>query len=157
MIRITTASEIRTAIIILLRFFVGGCGCNSCGCGLIVSAGVRKKLAGGGVSGGLISGCGRPAIGCGSMVCSLNRPVRVGFLPVSASKLEFSGLCLGCRGTKPGGMVGKASSRFSGSTAISAPQWGQKRYLRVSTSGSCRLHLGQASRMFVYFIVFGKF
>jgi len=81
------------------------------------SEGVRKKLDGGGISGGLSLGCG---------------------------------------GAKSGGMVREASASFLGAAAISAPQWGQNRYFRVSTSGSCLLHLGQSIGMMFQVIVFEK-
>ncbi len=64
---------------------------------------MRKKLDGGGVSGGLIFGCGNLAIGCGSMVLSLNFPVKITFWPVAESKTL--GVCLGCCAGKSGGMV----------------------------------------------------
>jgi hypothetical protein len=143
MIKIITASEIRAIIIILLRFFVCDGAVTSCAGGLGVCEGVRKKPAGGGVSGGLSLGCSRLDLGCGTMAGSFNCPAGLGFLPVSISRRAFSGGDVLNGVARSGGMVRKASFCLSGPYAISAPQWGQKRYFRVFTSGSLRLHLGQ--------------
>ena len=53
---------------ILLRFLAEVCSGIRCGDGLMGFPGVRKKLEGGGVSGGLSLGRGRMVIGCGSLV-----------------------------------------------------------------------------------------
>ena len=140
-IKITTTSKIRMAIIIFLRDFAGGCGLRSSGGGPFFSELMRKKLAGGGVSGGLIFGRDPLSTGCGSMVWSLKDFVADTFW--SGCGLKKSAICLDCCFDKSGGMVRKALSSFSGSAGISAPQWGQNRYSRVSTSGSSLLHLGQ--------------
>jgi len=140
-IKITTTSKIRMAIITLLRDFAGGCCLRSGGGGSFFSGLIRKKPDGGGVSGGLISGRGSFSTGCGAMVRSSKDFVAKPFSSVGG--LTMPSVRLGCRFDKSGGMVRTALSSFPGSAGISAPQCGQKRYFRVSTSGSCLLHLGQ--------------
>ena len=147
-----TAKSNRMAIIIFFRFGEGDGFLNCCfkkafsgdTVGFALSAGaVRKKPGGGGISGGLSSGLGRRATDCGATVLSLKRSPGAGSLPASVFDAKSSGLCSGCRGAESGGMVKKTSSCFSDSSVISAPQWGQKRYFKFTSSGSCRLHFGQ--------------
>ena len=125
----------------MLRLFVEDCAFISSGAGVFFSGLMRKKLSGGGVTGGLIFGRERLAIGLGSIVWWVDGLIFDAVSPTSG--FDLPGIFFCGPDVKSGGRVWKALSSFFGPAGISAPQCGQNRYSRVSTSGSCLLHLGQ--------------